>query len=557
MTNFLAIFDKKDKFSLFLLFFLFLFSGVIEVAGIASVAPFIALLTKPEYLSNNVLYQQTINLYNLSSLEATVIMGIIVVILFTFSNIITAYTLWKSVSFTAFQQHKISMNALKKYLYQPFNFYIKNTSSSISKNILHETGIVCDLVILPALQFSSRIFIVLSISIFLLYVNYRIFIGSVLILGIIYFLIYLTLKKKLDSYGKIKIEMNKKKYKYISDAFTDIKSIKFYSTEESYLNMFNQPAKSFAYLTAKSTLFSTLPRYILEIIAFGGIFSILIYYLSQNYNLLAQSPIIAVFIIAAYRALPLMQQIYQNYTVYKFNSPVINIIKEINNLKTEHIVSKHIKGFNNSIKFDNVSFSYDKTNVIKDINFEIKKSSVTGIVGQSGSGKTTLIDILLGFHNNFKGKILLDGNELDNNDLIALRGLIGYVSQDTNLTYMSLEDNIAFGFHDKSINYNLMRDVISITELDEFVMKLNNGYKSLLSERGSNISGGQKNRILIARALYRKPKILIFDETTSAFNEELEKNILENIKKYIPDITILLVTHRKSSLKYCDTVFNL
>jgi len=557
MAKLLNIFDGRDKIGLIVLLFLFIFSGIIEVVGIASVAPFIALLTKPEYLSGNSFYQNTLSHYSLSNTEATVIMGVLVIILFALSNIVTAYTLWKSVSFTAFQQHKISMNSFKKYLYQPYDFYVKTTASSISKNILHETGIICDLVILPALQFLSKLFIIFSISIFLLYLNHQIFISSVLFLGLVYLMIYTSIKNKLDNYGKTKIIMNKEKYKCVGDAFADIKSIKFYSTEDSYLNIFNKPAKSFAYLTAKSTLFSTLPRYILEIIAFGSIFMVLIYFLSQNYNLLAESPIIAVFIIAAYRALPLMQQVYQNYTIYKFNSPVIDIIRDIYGLTIDNNKKCTIKKFDQSIIFDNISFSYDSMKIISDLSLEIKKSQTIAIVGDSGSGKTTLIDILLGFNRNYKGKIIIDGNHLTHIELLGLRNMIGYVSQDTSLTYMSLEENIAFGQDKKDIDYDLIRDVISVTQLKDFVEDLEQGLQSILTEGGSNISGGQKNRVLIARALYRKPKILILDEATSAFNEELEKKILTNIKNYLPGITIILVTHRKSSLQFCNKVFHM
>ena len=557
MRSILEIFDKKDKLSLFLLLSLFVISGLIEVAGIASVAPFIALLTKPEYLLNNNFYLDIINNFELTNTDATVIMGSIVVILFALSNIITAYTLWKTVSFTALQQHKISMVLMEKYLYQPYEFYVKNSSSYISKNILHETGIICDLVILPSLQFLSKCVVVLSVSIFLLYINYQIFIGSILVLALIYMLVYSKVKELLLKYGESKVLMNKDKYKYVNDAFTDIKNIKFYSAEKSYLHLFSDPNKQFAELTAKSTLFSVLPRYILEVVAFGGIFTVLVYFLSQDYNLISQSPVIGIFIIAAYRALPLLQQIYQNFAIYKFNSPVVEIIKNIYSLSIKKNIDVGTVKFSNNIVLENISFSYDGKTVLSNINLEIKKSNIIAIVGESGLGKTTLIDIILGFHTKFEGKIIIDKVVLNNESLVSLRKKTGYVSQDMSLTNMSLENNIAFGVITSDIDYDMLANIISVTELDEFVASLDHKYESILAERGMNISGGQKQRILLARALYRKPEILILDETTSSFNEELENKIITNIKKYLPEITIILITHRLSSLKYCDNVFRL
>ena len=557
MTNILDIFDRKDKLKLFFLLLLFIVSGIIEVLGIASVAPFIALLTKPEYLINNALYLSITNAYQLTNLDATVLMGSLVIILFATSNIVTAYTLWKTVSFTALQQHKISMVLMTKYLYQPYEFYTKNSSSYISKNILHETGVVCDLVILPSLQFISKCAVVLSVSIFLLYINYQIFIGTILILAIIYILIYSKVKEMLLSYGENKVLMNKDKYKYVNDAFTDIKNIKFYSAEQSYLNLFSNPTKQFAELTAKSTLLSVLPRYILEVIAFGGIFTVLVYFLSKDYNLIAQSPVIGVFIIAAYRALPLLQQIYQNFAIYKFNSPVVEIIKNIYDLPVKKNIDTTEVNFSNNIILEDISFSYDDKKILSNINLEIKKSNIIAIVGESGLGKTTLIDIILGFHLKFNGKIFIDGVLLNNENLISLRKKIGYVSQDMSLTNMSLENNVAFGIKKSDIDYDMLTEILTVVELDHFVASLDHKYESILAERGMNISGGQKQRILLARALYRKPEILILDETTSSFNEELENKIIGNIKKYLPDITVVLITHRLSSLKYCNNVFRL
>tara|TARA_Y100000389_G_C17467526_1_gene526991 strand:- start:4254 stop:5960 length:1707 start_codon:yes stop_codon:yes gene_type:complete len=557
MTNILNIFDREDKLNLFFLLLLFIVSGIIEVLGIASVAPFIALLTKPEYLTNNELYMSIINAYQLTNLDATVLMGSLVIVLFATSNIVTAYTLWKTVSFTALQQHKISMILMQKYLYQPYEFYTKNSSSYISKNILHETGVICDLVILPSLQFISKCAVVLSVSIFLLYINYQIFIGTILVLAIIYILIYSKVKEVLLNYGESKVLMNKDKYKYVNDAFTDIKNIKFYSAEQSYLSLFSNPTKQFAELTAKSTLLSVLPRYILEVIAFGGIFTVLIYFLSQDYNLIAQSPVIGVFIIAAYRALPLLQQIYQNFAIYKFNSPVVEIVKNIYSLPIKKNIDMAEVSFLNNILLEDISFSYDDKKILSNINLEIKKSNIIAIVGESGLGKTTLIDIILGFHLKFTGKISIDGILLNNENLISLRKKIGYVSQDMSLTNMSLENNVAFGIKNSDIDYDMLAQILTVVDLDDFVASLEHKYESVLAERGMNISGGQKQRILLARALYRKPEILILDETTSSFNEELENKIIENIKEYLPNITVILITHRLSSLKYCNNVFRL
>jgi ABC-type bacteriocin/lantibiotic exporter with double-glycine peptidase domain len=267
--------------------------------------------------------------------------------------------------------------------------------------------------------------------------------------------------------------------------------------------------------------------------------------------------VIGVFIIAAYRALPLLQQIYQNFAIYKFNSPVVEIIKNIYGLSIKKNIDRTEINFSKNILLKDIAFSYDDKRILSNINLEIKKSNIIAIVGESGLGKTTLIDIILGFHTSFDGKIFADDILLNNENLISLRKKIGYVSQDMSLTNMSLENNVAFGVKKSDIDYDMLTKILAVVELDNFVASLDQKYESILAERGMDISGGQKQRILLARALYRRPEILILDETTSSFNEELENKIIENIKKYLPDITIVLITHRLSSLKYCNNVFRL
>ena len=557
MLSLINLFDKDDKFHLIILLFLFVLSGFIEVIGIASIAPFITLFKSPEIVTSNTLYIEFISFFNLSTYDATIIIGVMIIIFFTISNFLTAYALWRSVRFTAFQQHKITMKVIKKYLYQPYDFYLKNNASLISKNILHETGVVCDLVILPALQFFSKIVIVLSVSLFLIVVNYKIFLSTVLILGFIYFYIYRVIKKKIKGYGNKKIIMNKDKYKYVNDAFSDIKNVKFYEVEKSFLDKLDNPTKEFSFLTAKSTIMSVLPRYILEIIVFGGVFAILLYYLSQNYNIYEESPIIGIFIIAAYRVLPLIQHIYQNYTIFVFNSPSTGLIKDIYNLQESSFTKSSKPLFERKLEIKSIKFSHGENAILDGASISIDKSQIVGLTGVSGQGKTTIIDILLGFHTKFNGEILLDGKTLSKNDIINMRSIVGYVSQDMHLTSMSYKENIAYGVKQSEINMNLISQVTKIVELEDLVNNFEKKEDTVLSDNAMNISGGQKQRILLARSLYRLPEILVLDESTNALNEDLEKRILLNIKERFPMITILLVTHRSSAHNLCDKIYEL
>ena len=255
--------------------------------------------------------------------------------------------------------------------------------------------------------------------------------------------------------------------------------------------------------------------------------------------------------------LPLLQHVYQNYTIFTFNSPVTRIINDIYSLP-EIAISKIEKiDFKKEIKLENICFSHKSKEILKNVNITIEKKKTLGIIGESGQGKTTLIDILLGFYTKFDGNIQIDGDKIKKSNLVNMRSFTGYVSQDMQLINMTLEENIAFSFKKEFIDTNKIKKLINIVELNGFVEQNEKKSSSILAERGLNISGGQKQRILIARALYNNPKLLILDESTNALDVQLENKILNNIKTSFPEITIILITHRDSLLRFCDNIYRL
>jgi len=194
--------------------------------------------------------------------------------------------------------------------------------------------------------------------------------------------------------------------------------------------------------------------------------------------------------------------------------------------------------------------------ILDSINFEIKKNSFVGIIGESGAGKSTLVKLITGLLKPSNGKIDIDGKELELN-LSSWRKKIGYVSQDLILMDEPIVKNIAFGEYDKDIDYKKVEKVISLVELSEFINNLDNGIFSLAGERGKLLSGGQIQRICIARALYRDPEILILDESTNSLDLENEKKIIKTLQKNLSHLTIIIISHRESTIMNCSETFKI
>lgn len=193
-------------------------------------------------------------------------------------------------------------------------------------------------------------------------------------------------------------------------------------------------------------------------------------------------------------------------------------------------------------RFDNVTFSHEKTPVVRNASFTIEKGSITVLQGQSGAGKTTLIDLLTGLHVPDKGAITLDGVSLADIDMKQWRQSIGYVPQELNLLHMTIRDNLVLG--DTEISDAEIEAALDQAGAREFIMAMPNGLDTEVGAMGSRLSGGQRQRIALARALVIKPKLLILDEVTSALDPETEKAICQKISALRGKYTIVAITHR-------------
>ena len=212
-----------------------------------------------------------------------------------------------------------------------------------------------------------------------------------------------------------------------------------------------------------------------------------------------------------------------------------------------------LNDFNHDIKFKNINFHYLESKPIFDnLNLTIKKNSLVGIVGQTGSGKTTIIKLLLRFYDTISGSVNIGSNEIKNIKIKNLRENIGYVSQDIFMFDGSIKDNIAYpniGDNDKVVT------AAKQSQAHEFIMKLESGYDTLIGERGQKLSEGQKQRIAIARAIYKNPPILIFDEATSSVDNETELLLQKALYNISKDRTTIVIAHRLSTVRNADNIF--
>ena len=550
---------KEDIKSMYLILFILLIVGIFETLGIASIIPFINIISDPAYMVTNEYMVTLIEYFNLDPRESKVLVGISVLLLFIFISMFNIFSLHKTLYFIAKVEHNIASRTLDYYLSRPYSSFIESSPAKLTKHVLDDASSLGSGIIYPLIQILSKSIMITLISILLIIIDYKIFLGSFFILTIIYIFIYKNFTRIAKQGGQDRYIINDKRFKLTRDVFNSLKEVKFYSVEKYYKENFSKSAKDFALIDAKISYFSTIPKYILEIIMIGTLFSVIIYLIYISSPLTVHLPLMGVFILAAYRAIPMIQNIYSNINIYKLYSPAFDQIEHIliesEKLKKkseDKIIDLELK---QHILFDNISFGYTKNNLlIKNLSFKINANIMTSIIGSTGQGKTTLIDLCLGFFNPNSGTIYIDDIPLNKSNRLTFNKMIGYVPQTINLHEGSLSENIALGIKKDTIDFDIIEKLVQTLDLRSVVSSLNKGIHGDIGDRGMKLSGGQRQRIGIARALYLNPKILILDESTNELDSKTEANILADIKKKYPSITIIMITHRLSSLKLADDV---
>jgi len=559
--KFKILFTRSELKKLIILFFGMLLMAVLEVVGVASIVPFMAVITSPELIRENTYLSIAFGILNTDNEnDFIILLGCIIVFLLLISNLLQAFITWKITYFSQKQLQRLQVRLLDQYLAQPYSFYLNRNTSELGKNILEEVSAVVNGVLLQSLLAASKIIVVIFIFSLLLVLNPYVALGATTLLLGSYMVIFRLVKNRLNRIGIKKTEAVFQAYKAANEAMAGIKEIKLGNSEKEFVRRFISPSKILAYTAAQASVIASLPRYLLEVVAFGGLIVITIILFSkspENSNQIM--PIISLYAMAGYRLMPALQQIYGAMSNIKFNIPAFNIL--VNDFERSTVkISNELKikpiELNDKLEVKRVSFSYENSeySVLKNLTLNIKKNTTVGLVGSTGEGKTTLVDIILGLLTPESGSIIVDGEEINQSNMSAWQKNIGYVPQNIYLNDDTIERNIAFAVPGDEIDRDLIIAAAKMANVDKFIQTLPDQYKTFVGERGVRLSGGQCQRLAIARALYHNPNILVFDEATSALDNITEDVIMQAINNLSHKKTIIIIAHRLSTVKKCDAI---
>ena len=556
-------FTKTELRKLIYIFIGILIMGLFEVVGVSSVVPFIAVVVSPELVYENIYLSQIYNFFNFQSVNNFIFfLGVFLILILLISNGFQAFMTWCITYFTNMQGSRLAVRLLENYLMQPYSFFLVRNSSDLGKNIIFEVHRVTRGVIMQSLVVFSKIIIVLFMFVLLIYVNPLIAFSATILLGGLYTLIYKLVKLKLYNLGLATTKDNFKLLKAVNEAISGIKDIKLRRSEKEFINHFSLPSINIANYQAQKTLIASLPRYLLEVVAFGGIVAIIILLIAVNKGTISTIiPVISLYVMASYRLMPAFQQIYSGLSGIKFDLPAFeNLVREFsgpNVDKKEQVSDSNTPiSFNEKLQINKLDFTYESSeiSVLNKLDLTIYPNTTVGLVGLTGSGKTTLVDIILGLLTTESGVILSDEVEIDSNNKSAWQKNIGYVPQSIFLIDDTIIANIAFAVPNEEISIEKAEKAAKMANLHEFITTLPDQYNTLVGERGVRLSGGQRQRIGIARALYYNPEILVLDEATSSLDGITEEIIIDAITSLSHKKTIIMIAHRLSTVKECDVI---
>ncbi len=572
LSGLFKILDSKERKSLYVVF-LFLFAiGIFEIIGVASIIPIISIMNDPEILNTNkylINFKKILEMLGVQSTkEVLVLLGVGSFSIIAFSTVLRSYGLYLTTQFIEMRRHEISYKLLSGYLRNDFDFFLNSQSSELAKTVLSEVDRIVAQLVRPIITMVSYTFLLIFILAFLLFVNAKISLTIIFVFGGLYSFLYIAVRKKANYLGEQTVSSNRERFAITMEALNNIKYIKFSNLESYYSERFLKVSHRFSNSVAVQFVLNQIPKYAVELVAFGGVILISIITLVSAMEVDGEVPstffpLLSAYALSAYKLQPAVQSIFNGIVSLRYGQVALNnLFQSLNQISAKVYPKAFEPGnkkitFNRAIQCKNISFRYssENPNVIDNLEFEIGRGSSVGIVGTTGSGKSTLINIMLGLLKPTTGKIFVDGTEISESNTKNWQDIIGYVPQNVTLVDASIHENIAFGvdFNDIDFEYAKYCGRVAMLE-DNFFTSAH--YKNI-GDAGSKISGGQRQRIGIARALYKKPKLLVLDEATSGLDPNTEKRLLSAISELSDDLSILMVTHRYSNLKICDVVFEM
>ncbi|WP_232209252.1 ABC transporter ATP-binding protein [Alkalilimnicola ehrlichii MLHE-1] len=542
--------------------------SIAEIAGVISIGPFMALVGDMQQLQGDGLLA---DLYRASGLDDPrdflFWLGVGVLFMLTVAAVISMITVWRLSLYGAQVGAELGSRLFRHYMHQDWLFHSSGSSSQLTNQIAQEAQRITAAIINPLMQINAKLVMASLMALAIFLYNPGVALVGLAVFGLGYLLLYRTVRRRLTANGAAITQAQRQRFKLMGEGFGGIKDVLLLGRQDTITRRFENAANRFARAQGTTMALSQVPRYAMELIAFGAVIFLVLYLLaSHEGNLGTILPVLSVYALAGFKMLPAFQQVYQGVSQIRGNLAAFEAVRDDLRASTMEGARASRNGEEDpdahwspkqSIELRDITFRYPgkQEPALNGLSMEIPANGVVGLVGASGSGKSTAIDLLLGLILPETGEVRIDGEPLTAENRRAWQNSVGFVPQSIFLADSSIRENIAFGLPPEAIDNDKVRRAATMAHLDELLAELPDGLDTRVGERGVQLSGGQRQRIGIARALYHDADVLVLDEATSALDGITEKLVMDAIHDFAGRKTIIMIAHRLATVKQCDTIY--
>ncbi|WP_323813277.1 ABC transporter ATP-binding protein [Cellvibrio sp. NN19] len=561
IKNIYSVLSKEQRKKMLLLQIFFAFSGIVQVVGVASIAPFIGLISNPQAIETNQFFSYLYNYGKFTDHQSFIVgFALLSMLMILVANTVNAFTLWVQLRFSVYIGGNIQLRLYDTFIRRDYLFHKMHNYNKVISIISSEAPRFIYMVLQQYLNLCSQLFVAAIILIGLIILDPFIAMGSAVLIGLAYITTYAIIKKSLKHHGDVVTHRNKLIQKILSESFIGIKDIKLNSLEHKYTTEFHKINKTGLESNTYIALSGDLPRFAIETISFCAILLFALMLLNDKGNNASVVSILSIYALAGYKLLPTMQQVYKSISVISANGAVVNELSNqlsVSNKQKPTIPAQSIPSIE-AISLHQVSYQYPNTEklALQNISIRFERGTLNTIAGPSGSGKSTLADVILGLLHPATGELKIDGNLITNNTELeeAYQASIGYVPQHIFILDDNVIANVAFGIAEKDVDLAQVTKALEQANALDFVSKLPNGIHTSLGQDGKLLSGGQRQRIGIARALYRDNQVLVLDEPTSALDIHSEHELMNLLNQLKQNVLTIVISHRPAAIKLSDNI---
>ena len=563
------LFDKKQKRQLVGLGVLILIGGLLETLGVSMILPVVEVIMDPEAVMRNKWVSKLVDFLDIqTSRQLIVIMLGTLIALYVVKNVYLLFQTYVQNTFVTRNRNRMISRVMREFLNRPYEDYLGADIPTVFRLTDSDIPNAFQL-ILVLIQMVTEIVVVVSLCIVLVMGSPAMSLFVFFVLLGMTLIITKVLKPRLNTIGHRNQSIQSRIAKWRIQSIYGLKDVKVLHREEFFVRNYYESGALGANVARNYAVLNNTPRLLIETIFMAAMLLYIMVYILRGGYIDVLIPQLSAFAVAAIRVLPGTNRINTYLSEIAYAQPCLDYLYDNLNENMKRDVNGSVTGLTNEKKpelpelmlqdkivLDHITYAYPNTekNIFTDAHMEVKKGQSVGIMGPSGAGKSTIVDILLGLLHVQEGTITCDGKSIFDN-YPAWLAKIGYIPQSIYLIDESIRDNIAFGIDADKIDDKRIWEVLEEAQLREFVEELPEGLDTTIGDRGVRISGGQRQRLGIARALYHNPEILVFDEATSALDTDTEKAVMDAINSFHGRKTMVIIAHRLNTIAKCDVIY--